>query len=162
MKNIFIWLTTLSFAVFLSHCDKTERDDEKPFIDLSFAGAFPKNCDTLYFDEDFVLNVIFTDNQELGSYSIDVHHNFDHHAHSTEINPCVLSDKKIPSNPFKLIVDFPIPQALNFYQTDVVLNIPLTNAKGEHDEGDYHFFMRLTDKTGWSSFRGLNIKILKR
>jgi hypothetical protein len=31
----------------------------------------------------------------------------------------------------------------------------------EFDPGDYHFFISLTDREGWSAQKGLNIKVLK-
>lgn len=149
--------------VFFNSCEKEEEIDKiKPSIDLSIQDAFPVNCDTLYFGESFNFKVLFTDNVELGSYSIDIHNNFDHHSHSTEVTECELWPVKVPVNPFVFIDDFEIPSGSNEYKTSQVISIPAGNGKGEFDEGDYHFFISLTDKEGWSTQKGLSIKILKR
>lgn len=142
-------------------CQKDqETDKEKPAIDLTIADAFPVNCDTLYFGEPFELNVLFSDNVELGSYSIDIHNNFDHHSHSTEVTVCELAPVKTPVNPFMSVDDFGIPAGEKTYQANLTISIPSDNDAGLYDDGDYHFFIRLTDKEGWSAQKGLNIKIL--
>ncbi len=139
-----------------------EIDEQKPNIDLTIQDAFPLNCDTLFFGETFNLKMIFTDNVELGSFSIDIHNNFDHHSHSTEVTECSLDPIKIPVNPFLFINDFEIPLGSKEYQTNLEINIPPANSYGDFDEGDYHFFISLTDKSGWSTQKGLSIKILRR
>ena len=149
--------------VLLFSCDtKQEIDKEKPVIRNDFAEAFPLNCDTLYFGESFLLTVQFTDNVELGSYSIDIHNNFDHHSHSTEVTACDMDEKKDAVNPFVFIDEFDIPEGLSFYQTALSISIPTGNSEGDYDEGDYHFFISLTDKGGWSAQMGLSVKILRR
>jgi hypothetical protein len=146
----------------VTSCVKTEIDDEKPVIDLSITGAFPLNCDTLYFGEDFTLTLRAIDNVELGSMSIDLHHNFDHHNHSTEITECTFDPIKTPVNPFLLTSDITIPSGKTDYTINQVINISSGNLVGEFDEGDYHFFISLTDKSGWSTQKGLSVKIMKR
>lgn len=149
--------------LFFNACNKdNEIDTEKPIIDLSIRDAFPLNCDTLYFGESFKFKVLFTDNVELGSYSLDIHHNFDHHSHSTEVSDCQLDLKKNPLNPFVLIQDFEIPNGLKNYETSQIISIPSGNGNSLYDEGDYHFFIRLTDKEGWSDQKGLSIKMVHR
>lgn len=87
MKTKKIITIILIFAGIISFnaCTKDDIDKEKPVIDLTIQDAFPVNCDTLYFGESFTMRMRFTDNAELGSYSIDIHNNFDHHSHSTEV-----------------------------------------------------------------------------
>lgn len=153
----------LIFMLFVfSTCSKDEVDDEKPEIDLTVSGAFPQNCDTLYFGETFTFKVLFTDNVELGSFSIDIHNNFDHHSHSTEVTECNLDDVKDPVNAYVSIEDYDIPEGLNTYEMLLGITIPNSDSEGEFDEGDYHFFISLTDKEGWSIQKGLSIKILRR
>ena len=36
------------------------------------------------------------------------------------------------------------------------------SGNGLYDEGDYHFFISLTDKEGWSAQKGLSVKMLHR
>jgi uncharacterized protein DUF4625 len=162
MKTFRLIFISVSLFLFFNSCDKEEIDDKKPEIDLNIQGAFPVNCDTLYFGETFTFKSLFTDNVELGSYSIDIHHNFDHHSHSTEVTECVLGPKKDPINPLTFIQDYQIPQGLKNYETNLEINILSGNNISEFDEGDYHFFISLTDKEGWSAQKGLSIKILRR
>lgn len=151
----------LTFGL-ISCNNENNIDNEKPEIDLTIADAFPANCDTLYFGVEFTIKFLLKDNVELGSYSIDIHNNFDHHSHSTEVTVCDLWPKKVPVNPFVFINDFKIPEGKKEIKTNQVISIPGSNGSGEFDEGDYHFFISLTDKEGWSTQKGLSIKILKR
>jgi hypothetical protein len=163
MKKLGMFAIVLFFIFTFKACEKSgDIDNQKPVIDLSIQDAFPVNCDTLYFDEPFNLKVLFSDNVELGSYSIDIHNNFDHHSHSTEVTECSLDPIKEPVNPFTLIQDYDIPVKLQEYETSLSITIPSSNTNGLHDEGDYHFFISLTDKEGWSAQKGLSIKILHR
>jgi hypothetical protein len=161
--------TILTFAFIIalygtfSSCQKEATvDKEKPVIDLSAADAFPGNCDTLYFGEPFVLKMAFSDNVELGSYSIDIHHNFDHHSHSTEITSCTMDPIKEAFNSFTHIQNYSIPTGQQHYQTQLSIPLPTSNDDGSFDEGDYHFYISLTDHEGWSTQKGLSIKILYR
>ena len=104
----------------------------------------------------------FTDNAELGSFSVELHNNFDHHSHSTEVTQCEFSAMKDPDNPFRFIQDYEIPTGQQEHATDVSIALPSANDEGSFDEGDYHFFISLTDAEGWSTQKGLNIKMLHR
>jgi len=149
--------------IFFNACEKDDKiDKEKPTIDLSIQDAFPVNCDTIYFGESFELKVLFSDNIALGSYSIDIHHNFDHHSHSTEVTECNLDPVKEPVNPFLFIEDYDIPDGKADYKTAESITIPSGDGNGLFDEGDYHFFISLTDSEGWSAQKGLSIKMLHR
>ena len=163
MKSLKTLIISLLLLMLFNSCKKDQNiDKQKPEIDLSIQDAFPLNCDTLYFDETFIFRALFTDNIELGSFSIGIHHNFDHHSHSTEVTNCVPDPKKIPVNPFVFIQDYSIPKGSKEYETNQSVNIISANAKGSFDEGDYHFFISLTDKEGWSAHKGLSIKMLHR
>lgn len=163
MINLKIYFVPLLILILLISCEKDkEIDKEKPTIDIDFFGAFPTNCDTLYFGESFDLKVQFTDNSELGSYSISIHDNFDHHSHSTEVIECELDPIKEPVNPFTFIDDYTIPEGSKEYETDISISIPSGKGNGLFDDGDYHFFISLTDREGWSSQAGLSIKMLHR
>lgn len=152
----------LMVSLFISCEEDNNIDVEKPAIDISLADAFPKSCDTLYFGESFDFKALFTDNVELGSFSIGIHHNFDHHSHSTEVTDCTVDPIKDPINPITYIEDFYIPEGLMEYETDLTISIPYGNNNGTFDEGDYHFFISLTDNEGWSTPKGLSIKMLHR
>ncbi|MBN1925394.1 MAG: DUF4625 domain-containing protein, partial [Prolixibacteraceae bacterium] len=91
------------------------------------------------------------------SYSIDIHNNFDHHSHSTDVEECQLSPVKEPENPFLFINEFEIPAGVSNYEANMAINVP-----DGMDEGDYHFFISLTDREGWRAEKGLSIKIAYR
>lgn len=153
----------LGLLFFGSSCNENIIDDQKPEIDISFESAFPLNCDTLYFGDTLSVKIKFTDNVELGTFSIEIHDNFDHHSHTTEINNCSLSPKKEPVNPFYFLQDFTIPDDNpREFISDLQILVPSKNQQGNFDEGDYHFFISLTDKEGWSTKKGLSIKMLHR
>lgn len=163
MKKISTFFVPVVLLLALVACQKDEETDkEKPTIDLTLQDAFPVNCDTLYFGEPFVLKVLFADNAALGSYSTDIHNNFDHHSHSTEVIECNPDPVKAPVNPFTSIADYTIPEGVKSYQTNLTFSIPTGDSNGQFDDGDYHFFISLTDKEGWSAQKGLSIKILHR
>ncbi len=155
MKKQQLPLLFLSFILVLSACKKgnEEIDTEYPTIDVT-GSAFPQQCAVIKRGEKFIFKAKLNDNVELGSVSIDVHHNFDHHNHSTEVNECNLGAVKQPVKPFLLIKDFPIPSGQKTYEMAQEVTVP-----SDVDAGDYHFLIRLTDKTGWQTLKGLSIKI---
>ncbi|MDR6785439.1 hypothetical protein ABIE26_004149 [Pedobacter africanus] len=152
-KAIFLALTS---AALLFGCSKDEAalDTEYPTIDISLGDAFPKQCSVLQRGEKYIFKAYLSDNVQLGAVSVDIHHNFDQHTHSTEVNDCSLDPVKKPVKPFLLIQSFPIPAGLKTYQTNAEITVP-----ADVDPGDYHFMIRLTDKEGWQTIKGLSIKI---
>lgn len=147
----------LLLVVTFSGCskdDKQEVDTEYPVIDMSAVNTFPKQCSEIKLGETFIYRVRFSDNRELGSSSIDIHHNFDHHTHSSEIDSCNLEPQKSPVKPFLLIRTFDIPVGLKTYELSQEIQVP-----ADVDPGDYHFSIRVTDKEGWQTIKGLSIKI---
>ena len=163
MKTFKYIIFSLLILIISISCDKDkDLDTEKPQIDNVFPEAFPTNCDTIYFGEAFDLKVLLKDNAELGSYSVSIHNNFDHHSHSTDVSDCNIDPIKIPVNPFVSIEDYSIPSGQTEYQTNVSIFIPANNGGEQYDEGDYHFFISLTDQEGWSAQKGMSIKMLHR
>lgn len=161
MKKIRVFMH-VSILLAIVSCGKNDIDTEKPTISAEISTAFPQNCDTIYFGENFNFRYLFSDNNELGSYSIDIHQNFDHHSHSTEFGVCSLEPKKEPKNPYLLMQNFDLPEGLSEYETNITILVPSSNGKGEFDTGDYHFSISLTDKEGWSTQKGLSIKMMYR
>ncbi|SEW44194.1 DUF4625 domain-containing protein [Chitinophaga arvensicola] len=136
--------------------DKNESvDTTYPEINITAADAFPKQCSVIKRGETIVFRAQLSDNVQLGSVSVDIHHNFDHHTHSTEVENCNLEPVKTPQSPFLMIKSFPIPAGLKTYQTAIEIPVP-----ANVDAGDYHFMIRLTDKEGWQTIKGLSIKII--
>ena len=157
MKNsiFFVLIIAVTFA-FLS-CDDTVKDDKMPVIDMTGDTAFPQNCVTVYRGESFTFNALFTDNIELGSYSIEMHHNFDHHTHSTSSQECEMGAIKVPVKPLLILNEYSIPAGKTNFSALIEINVP-----SDVDTGDYHFMVRLTDKSGWQTFEGISMKVADR
>ena len=156
MKSIKFLLGILTIA-FLTSCesDKAEIDTEYPVIDITGANAFPIQCSTIERGQTITFKAVFNDNAALGSYSLDIHHNFDHHSHSTEVTTCESDAIKKPVKPMLFINNYTIPDGVKTYEASAQITIP-----EDVDPGDYHFMIRLTDKEGWQTLKGLSIKIL--
>ncbi len=151
MKTLYkVLLMALCVAV-LAGCDSEDIDDTYPEIQL----LQPVNCDTAVVGNQLMIKALLTDNVELGSYSIDIHHNFDHHNHTTEMEECVLSPKKSAVNPFNYIKGYEISPGLK--EKEVTLHIDLPAAV---DTGDYHLMLRLTDRAGWQSIKAISVKFI--
>lgn len=144
-------------AVLLNACSKSDKDADTtyPEIDITAADAFPKQCSVVKRGETFVYRAQLRDNVQLGSLSIDIHHNFDHHTHSTEVNSCEEAPVKTPVTPFVFIRNYPVPDGQKAYSPEIEITVP-----ADIDPGDYHFLVRLTDKAGWQTIKGLSIKII--
>lgn len=157
MKKAKILVAVLiPFLVFTScSSDKEEIDTEYPVIDVSASNAFPIQCSQVNRGEKITFRAKFTDNAALGSYSLDIHHNFDHHSHSTEVSNCTPDPIKKPVNPMLYINSVTIQNTEKSYEAVQEITIPT-----DVDPGDYHFLIRLTDKEGWQTIKGLSIKIL--
>lgn len=157
MRNPFIYLSMIALLL-VGACKKDstqEIDTEYPVIDISSTGAFPKQCSTVKRGEKFTFRAQLSDNTTLGSVSVDIHHNFDHHTHSTEVESCTMDVVKTPVKPFLLIQSYPIPVGLANFEVQQEITIP-----ADVDAGDYHFMIRLTDKEGWQTIKGLSIKVI--
>jgi hypothetical protein len=141
----------------LFSCSGEEADYQPPEIVMSGPHHFPQNCDTLFMGESFTFRATFRDNSELGSYSLDIHHNFDHHSHSTDMVQCPLDPVRNPDKPFLLIEEFNISDGKTEYEAIQEIWIPV-----DIDPGDYHLMVRVTDKTGWQALRGITVKITER
>lgn len=147
----------LAALALIAGCKKDNPDaidTEYPVIDISSANAFPVQCSSMKRGEKIQFRAQLSDNAELGSVSVDIHHNFDHHTHSTEVNSCSQDLVKTAQKPFLFIKNYAIPGGLKDYQVQEEITIP-----ADVDPGDYHFMIRLTDKEGWQTIRGLSIKI---
>lgn len=118
--------------------------------------ANPIDCQVYHRGETILFSYVFTDNDELGKYNIEVHHNFDHHTHSTSATTCSMDDVKEAQNPWVFNQDFNIPDGQKSFSAREDIKIP-TNI----DTGDYHFMIRLTDKAGWQQIKSVAIKIVE-
>jgi hypothetical protein len=151
-RLILVGFALTSLLIACSGGDNDKIDTEYPVIDLS--NAFPIQCSEVTRGQKFTFKAKFTDNVLLGSYSLDIHHNFDHHNHSTEVNDCAAEAVKKPVKPLLYINSVTIPDGSKTYEANQEINIP-----ADVDPGDYHFLIRLTDKEGWQTIKGISIKI---
>lgn len=149
--TLLLLMCSLFFA-----CSKDSVDQDKPTIDVISAEAYPKNCTELKRGETFTAKILVADNQELSSLTVDIHNNFDHHNHKPDddLVECELAPVKNPVNPFKSIEKFTIPAGSKKYTATKEITIPK-----DVDTGDYHFMIAVTDKEGWTTTKGLSIKI---
>lgn len=152
MNKFKLLLKIVSIAFVLLSCDSLEKDMEKPVVKEII---FPHNCDTVYKGSTFTYHFIVYDNYDLGSYSIEMHPNFDHHTHSTSAIQCEMDSIKSAVNPFLYIEEFEIPVKLWEYEIFGEIPIP-SNA----DTGDYHFMLRVSDEAGWQNFEGISVKVM--
>lgn len=136
--------------------DKEPIDSEKPTIDIRAESAFPKQCSQIKRGSTVTFRAQLSDNVALGSYSIDVHHNFDHHSHSTEVEECTLEPIKKPVKPFVLVKSVNIPGQVQQYDAQLQIDVP-----ADVDPGNYHFMIRVTDQSGWSTQRGISVRIIE-
>jgi hypothetical protein len=157
MKTIKFTAILFLFLLLITACSNDDEsiDTAYPVIDISAANAFPVQCSQINRGQKITFRATFSDNVSLGSYSLDIHHNFDHHTHSTEVTNCNTDPVKKPIKPLLYINSVTIPEGQKSYQASQEITIP-----EDIDPGDYHFLIRLTDKEGWQTIKGLSIKIL--
>ncbi|WP_405604928.1 DUF4625 domain-containing protein [Polaribacter sp. Asnod1-A03] len=152
----FYFLSILTLITACSGSDNIEIDEEKPTISVDYTEGFPQGCTSLTRGETYDFRAMVTDNQELASYSIDIHHNFDHHTHDDQTAVCSLEDIKNAINPLIFIENYSIEGSLMNYEINVSITIP-----EDIDTGDYHCAFSVTDATGWQSRTSVDIKIIE-
>jgi len=159
MKKIKIVLTAFLAMTLLNACssdDSSSNDTTKPTIDLTIAGGFPTSCSTVTRGTSIPFKALFKDNDQLGSYSINIHHNFDHHSHDTEVDACQFDPIKTPVNPWVKTLTFQISANLSEFTATQQIDIP-----ADIEPGDYHFMIQLTDANGWATMKGISFKIVE-
>ena len=143
--------------LFLASCsssDDSSVDEEKPTITVNYAGGFPQACETLERGETYTFRAQVTDNLGLAAYSLNIHHNFDHHTHDDQGAQCELEETKAAVNPMIYIENFDTPSGTTDYEISISITIP-----EDVDPGDYHCSYSVTDVTGWQSRTSVDIKI---
>jgi hypothetical protein len=157
MRKIRI-LILLFPAFFLGGCggDEEVKDMQKPVIKMSGGEYFPQNCVFLKRGDRFTFRAKFSDNVELGNYNIEIHPNFDHHSHSTESGECETDAEKEPVNAWVFNQDYVIPAGLKEFTASDEIAVP-----AGVDTGDYHFMVRLTDKSGWQQLAAVSVKVIE-
>ena len=152
-KKIVLYSLICLFSMACSNDDENNNKDmQKPEIEI----IFPQNCIQLQRGEIFTFRAQFSDNVELGSYNIEIHHNFDHHSHSTDNVECELGEKKTPVKAWVFNRDYAIPAGQKAFEANNEIAV-----LAGIDAGDYHFMVRLTDKSGWQQLAAVSVKIVQ-
>lgn len=158
MKITLKYVFFLSLFAIITSCssdDSNDKDEEKPTISINYTQGFPQPCVQLVKGETYNFRAQVTDNKALASYSLDLHHNFDHHTHDDQEGECNLYPVKQAVNPFIYMENFTVPEGSTSYEINVSLTIP-----DDIDTGDYHCAYSVTDQTGWQSRTSIDIKIV--
>lgn len=162
-------VSSLSFGLMACGGDDdnvaNDKDTQKPVIlntGTDTHAVNPVNCQVYHSGETIPFFYVFEDDTELGSFNIEVHDNSDHHSHSTESNDhdhesgeCAHEEDHEHAGEGQHWVynqDFDIPAGLRRYEARVNIPIPANVAPG-----DYHFMIRVTDRTGWMQLKALAI-----
>jgi len=158
--NIIIPAAALAaFTLLLVCCGKTKEKDMIP-PEIIAVGDYtsPLNCQEFHVGGVLPFAWAFSDNEELGSFNIEIHSNHDHHTHSTEAEECPEHeeghDHGDPVNPWVFNKDYAIPAGTSYYEADIKIPIP----EGI-DPGEYHFMIRVTDISGWQEIKSVAIHI---
>ena len=153
-KTLFLASFLLVFAC--SSDDSSSKDEERPTISIDYANGFPQGCEELQRGETYTFRARVTDNEALASYSLDLHHNFDHHTHDDQIGDCELLPLKSSVNPWIFMENYTIEGGVQEYEIAIEVTIP-----EDIDTGDYHCAYSITDETGWQSRTSIDIKIVE-
>jgi len=143
MKNI--WIISIFIFPFLLSCsDEAEEPDLiAPTIEMSQPQIFGSYSEFIPF------NSLFTDNEALATYSIDIHGDFDDHDHGR-----VAIDPRL--NIFSFKENYSLPPITSFQVNDT---IPLPDSLLA---GPYHFIVQSIDRAGNATDfqNGTNVEIL--
>lgn len=162
--NYIKFLTTMKKILFysfltvvLAACKASDKDVTYPQI--SDDDFLPQDCAEYHAGEVMHVHFVCSDDTELGSFSIEIHGNFDHHTHGTSSVECEEHHEhggEGASEPQGWVYnkDYAIPAGSVQYTGDIDIEIPADAA-----EGDYHFMLRLTDHAGWQTIKAVPIRI---
>ncbi|MAU15075.1 MAG: hypothetical protein CMH46_05990 [Muricauda sp.] len=151
----FLYCLILVSIASCSSSDDTDIDEEKPTISVNYSDGFPQACEVLQRGQTYTFKAQATDNVALAAYSLDIHHNFDHHTHDDQGAQCELDDIKTADNPLIYMKNFTITEGGTSYEINISITIP-----EDVDVGDYHCSYSVTDATGWQGRTSVDIKII--
>ncbi len=156
MKTMRTKLYMIPLLCALGACSSTSIDTIPPEILSAGEATAPLNCQEYPRGGAVFFDYLFTDDVELGAYNLEIHNNFDHHTHSTEAGECRQDPVKNPVNPWILNKDYPIPAGSTAYEATQTIPVP-----ADIDPGEYHFMIRLTDRSGWQQIKSVSIRVLE-
>ena len=154
MKKILFSLAAAAALLLTAACGNDDIADDMPVITDEGITANPVDCQVYNRGDKIPFRYRFTDNEELGNYNIEIHNNFDHHSHGTVAGDCALYPKKKAENPWVYNQSYEIPAGSQMFNANI--NIPIPK---DIDAGDYHFMVRVTDKSGWQEIKAVSIKV---
>lgn len=155
-KIQFLLITLLFSSISCSTDGNNDIDEERPTITINYEGGFPQPCIELVRGDTYEFRAQAADNMALASYSLDIHHNFDHHTHDDQEGECSLDSVKEAANPMLYLENFSIEDGPAEYEIVIPIAIP-----DDADTGDYHTQFSVTDETGWQSRTAVDIKIIE-
>lgn len=159
MKSLSKYFYLVLLGLLIVSCssdDSIDKDEEKPTITINYTGGFPQSCTELQKGQTYNFKAKVADNKALASYSLDIHHNFDHHTHDDQGAQCDLDPIKQAINPLIYMENYSIEGGPTTYEINVSLTIP-----NDIDTGDYHCQFSVIDQTGWQSRTSIDIKIVE-
>lgn len=155
-KSLIILANIFMFGACTSDND-LEKDLEKPTISVNYTDGFPQGCSELQRGNTYTFRAQVTDNVALAAYSLNLHHNFDHHTHDDQGAVCYLEPIKTAVNPLLYLENFQIDEDdVMVFEIQIQVTIP-----DDIDTGDYHCAYSVTDQTGWQSRTSIDIKIVE-
>ena len=154
--NLLVVFTGIAVIALLNSCSNEIIDEEKPTISINYSDGFPSACENLNRGQSYAIKAKVTDNLELASYSVEIHHNFDHHTHDDQLVDCTLDPVKSAVNPLVFSKSGVINGQLTEYEINQAITISETV-----DTGDYHLALSVTDITGWQARTSVDIKIVE-
>jgi hypothetical protein len=144
MKTLLHALTPCLLAAFslLAFACEDDSDNTQPVIDL----VEPEDGDTLHIGGDVHFEAIFSDNEALGSYKIDIHNNFDNHGHALVTR----ADEATVNFTFNRSYDIGNNNPYEAHHHDIVIPENAT-------PGNYHLVLYCTDKAGNEERVAINV-----
>lgn len=155
-RKSLLLIVGLVVLVSCSSDDADAKDQQKPVINIAYPGGFPEPCASLVRGETYTFRAEATDNMSLAAYSLDIHHNFDHHTHDDQMGDCELDEVKQPVNPWIFMENYSVEGDVSRYEIIIELTIP-----EDIDPGNYHCSYSVTDQTGWQSRTSVDIRIVE-
>ncbi len=156
MKKIYLILMLMAVFFIMAACDKKDDSTDKtpPTIGGDPTWVNPVDCSVYHRGENLLVRYELSDNEELGSYEIEIHNNFQPHTHSAVTAHCQHEANTATVYPWAINESFEIPAGQKTFSINKTYTIP-----DDRDEGDYHLEIRVTDRAGWTTEKSIDIKI---
>lgn len=132
-KRIFLLAGVVAMPFSFTACSDDDADTSKPMIQLHE----PEDGDSLKIGDDIHFEADFSDNEELGSYLVEIHNNFDGHGHKLK------SASSTDTEPFSFKKSYDLNGLRNshVHHHDIAISENAT-------PGEYHFVVYCTDAAG--------------